>query len=371
MQPDFDVAIVGAGVVGLSCALACAEAGLSTVLIEQNAKPGQETSSRNSSVVHSGLYYATDSLKAQMTCSGNVALYTYCERFNVPYRKCGKIVVATSNMQISQLERLMKRGKENGVAGLQFLDKGDVKRLENEITATSGLYVPSTGIIDSNRFIWSLLARAEECHVTFAPVTRVHNIRIEDGYADIYTGEQESVRVRTWVNAAGHSALGLYASVFSEPRYHAGRFACGNYFAVIGAQKLFNHLIYPLPDESGLGIHITLDFDGNIRLGPDVEWKENFDLNVDETLNAKFVQAVSRYWPGITNYKIAPDYAGIRPKVFNPDGSAVKDFIIEEDKQQPSRGLHLLGIESPGLTASLMLADCIKGKIRKMLELYA
>jgi L-2-hydroxyglutarate oxidase LhgO len=362
---DVDCLVVGGGVVGLAIARALALAGRETLLVEQEARFGAGTSSRNSGVIHSGIYYPSDSLKARLCVRGRDLLYAYAKTRGVPHRRCGKLIVATSDGEIETLEGLKARAEANGVGDLEWLDQTRSTALEPDIAVRAALFSPSTGIMDVQAFVDALAADAVEAGAILAPGSRMNSARRANGcfLVRIQSGEESVVRCRFLVNAAG-----LYAPMVARTidgirmsRLPSAHFARGNYFAYSGPNR-FRHLVYPVPEPGGLGIHLTLDMTGGVRFGPDVEWIEGIDYRLDESRKQAFVASIRRYWPAIDTDRLRPDYAGIRPKIAPAD--VTTDFLVQTADEHGVEGLvNLLGIESPGLTSSLAIAEHVSALI--------
>ena len=354
-----DVIVIGAGVVGLAIARQLSLDGRDVLLLEQAESFGTGVSSRNSEVVHGGLYYGRHSLKARFCVTGRRMLRAYCVQRAVEVEQCGKIIVADQAVQVPQLLALKEQGERNGVNDLRLLSESDVRALEPEISCAAGLLSPSSGIVDSHQFMLALLgdAMAKGCTAVFhTPVT---SGRAANGRVVIVAGGDTAVGIEAWlvVNSAGLGARALASTISglnlsSIPPLHLAK---GNYFALSGKAP-FLHLVYPMPEPGGLGIHFTLDLAGAGRFGPDVEWIDSPDYDVDARRAQSFSKSIARYWPGIRPDMLHPAYAGIRPKVERPGGSGT-DFIIQGPAQHGCQGLiNLFGIESPGLTASLAIA---------------
>ncbi|OLP60083.1 FAD-dependent oxidoreductase [Xaviernesmea oryzae] len=364
---DCDAVVVGAGVVGLAIARRLALAGLETLVIEREGAIGMGTSSRNSEVIHAGLYYPPGSLKARLCREGRERLYAYCEARGVGARRVGKLVLAATADEVAKLEAIMATAKANGVNDLQRLTREEVAALEPALACHAAFLSPSTGIIDTHGLMLALQGDLEEAAGTVAFHAPVAEARPEDGGFTIVTGGADATEIRTrlLVNAAGHGAPRLAASIHGEPAAQAPRqwFAKGNYVSLIGRQP-FSRLVYPLPDAAGLGIHATLDLAGRCRFGPDVEWVEHEDdLEVSPTRLPIFEAAIRRYWPALPSGALQPDYAGIRPKLHGP-GSPMPDFRVDGPEMHGLSGLvQLFGIESPGLTSSLALADLVADRL--------
>lgn len=358
--------VIGAGVVGLACARALARRGIETLIVERHGAIGTETSSRNSEVIHAGLYYPAGSLKAQLCVAGRRQLYDFCATHGVDHRRCGKLIVATAPAQIARLEALQQQGEANGVDGLQMLDTAAARRLEPELECCGALLSPATGIIDSHGLMLALLGDAERAGAVLALRSPLRSATIS-AHGFVLSGGGWRLRAAIVINAAGLCASEVAASVhgFPRPLVPAIFPAKGNYFA-LHARAPFARLVYPLPEDGGLGVHLTLDLAGQARFGPDVEWLPSvppgeacaaFDPRVDPARAAAFATAIRRYWPALPEDALAPAYAGIRPKLSGPSATAA-DFLIQGPAEHGIDGLvNLFGIESPGLTSCLALAD--------------
>ena len=363
-----DAVVIGAGVIGLAIGRALALQGRETLVLEQYAAIGSVTSSRNSEVIHAGLYYPTGSLKARLCVAGRERLYAYCASHGIGHRRCGKLIVATEAGQREQLGRIHAQARANGVHDLQVLDAAQVLALEPALRAVAGLLSPSTGIIDSHAYMLALqgdLERAGGAVVLRSPVL---SIAAGGDGLHLAVGDADGTRLaaRCVVNAAGLWAPALAARTLGLAPEHrpTARYAKGNYCALVGRAP-FSHLVYPVPEAAGLGVHLTLDLAGQARFGPDVEWidpvsPDAIDYRVDEARLAAFEASIRRYWPGLPALALAPAYSGVRPKLAPVDGGAGagQDFVMQGPAEHGIDGLlNLYGIESPGLTASLALAD--------------
>jgi L-2-hydroxyglutarate oxidase LhgO len=359
---EVDAVVIGAGVVGLAVARALALAGRETIILERETTIGTGTSSRNSEVIHAGIYYPKDSLKARLCVAGRKALYAYCDAHGIPYRRCGKLIVATGDEQCGALERVFARARANGVEDVELLSRSQALELEPELSCTGALLSPSTGILDSHAFMLSLLGDAQANGAAIAFGSSVSGGRIEEhGLVIEVASEGEVTRLapRLLVNCAGLHAQSLAASIDGLPRetIPSLRYAKGNYFQLLGRAP-FTRLIYPVPETGGLGVHLTLDLGGQAKFGPDVEWTENLDYTVDAARGARFYAAIRTYWPGLRDDALVPGYAGIRPKL--PATPGVADFMIQGKDAHGIDGLiNLYGIESPGLTSSLAIGDYV------------
>ncbi len=358
-----DCVVIGAGVVGLAVARALAQAGREVLILEAEGAIGTGTSSRNSEVIHAGIYYPQGSLKARLCVAGRDALYAFCDSHGVPYRRCGKLIVATDTTQLAGLDQLQAHAAANGVADLQRLGAAEILALEPQLAAVAGLLSPSTGIVDSHALMLALQGDAEAAGALLAlhaPVARLEvlatGLRVEVG------GETPmSLHAASVVNCAGHGAPLIAAQTVGlapesvPPRY----FAKGSYFSLATATP-FRHLVYPLPEPGGLGVHLTLDMGGQARFGPDVEWIDGLDYQLDEHRAEGFYAAIRRYWPGLPDGALQPAYTGIRPKISGP-GEPAADFRIDGPTRHGVPGLvNLFGIESPGLTSALAIGDHVR-----------
>jgi L-2-hydroxyglutarate oxidase LhgO len=358
--PAVDVAVIGAGVVGLAVARALARAGREVVVLEAAGAIGTHSSSRNSEGVHAGLYYPDGSWKARLCAAGRRAMYAYCAERQVAHRRVGKLVVATSAAEVPALEALHAQATRNGVDDLAWLDAGQVRRLEPEVTAVAALHSPSTGILDSHGVMLALRGDLEEAGgrvIVRAPVLRGaiedHGIALEVGGA-----EPVRARCRAVVNSAGLSAPAVARTLDGLPpaSIPGQYFAKGHYFLLRGRSP-FSRLIYPLPVAGGLGVHVTLDLAGNARFGPDVTWVDAMDYAFDESRAALFYPAIRRYFPGLADGALEPGMTGIRPKLA-PAGGPAQDFVLQGADDHGVKGLvNLYGIESPGFTCALVIAE--------------
>jgi L-2-hydroxyglutarate oxidase LhgO len=361
-----DIVVVGAGVVGLAIARALARRGFETIVVEQHMRPGEETTSRNSGVIHSGIYYPTGSLKARLCVRGRQMLYEFCEQRGVAHRRCGKIIVADAP-QMPKLQALHQQAIANGVTDLALLSAAQVQELEPEVRCAAALLCPSTGIVDVHELLLTLIADLEAqggalvLQSKFAKAEATGEGMVVVAESD---GASSELRCRWLINCAGLSAPTLLRAVQGYPatRLREPHFAKGNYFACHGVRP-FRRLVYPMPNSAGLGIHATLDLDGTTRFGPDVEWVDRPDYRVDPARAESFYAAIREYWPTIPPDSLQPAYAGVRPKLVGP-GAAPADFEIEGPAQHGVAGLIcLLGIESPGLTSSLAIAERVAEQV--------
>jgi L-2-hydroxyglutarate oxidase LhgO len=355
-----DCVVAGAGVIGLAIARRLALAGREVVVLEAEGDIGTVTSSRNSEVIHAGIYYPRGSLMARFCVSGRQALYRYCAEHGVAHRNCGKLIVATSAEENERLASIAERAAANGVGDLKILGGVDARALEPALNCTGALLSPSTGIIDSHAYMLALHGDAEERGALFAFHAPLLEARAGGEYIALKVGGAAPMTIgcRLFVNAAGHHAPALAATIEAMPKAQIPQpfLAKGNYFSC-AARAPFSRLIYPVPVAGGLGVHLTLDMAGAARFGPDVEWIDSFDYAVDPARAELFYPAIRRYWPALPDGSLVPAYSGIRPKIV-PPSIATQDFVIQGPRDHGVAGLiNLFGIESPGLTSSLAIAD--------------
>jgi L-2-hydroxyglutarate oxidase LhgO len=362
-----DTVVIGAGVVGLAIARALALRGREVIVLEKNAAIGEETSSRNSEVIHAGLYYPAGSLKARLCTDGARRLYEFCEQRNVPYRRCGKLIVAVHAAQRPKLEALHAAAAANGVQ-LAWRSAAEMRELEPAVVAAGALWSAGTGIVDSHALMLALRGDLESAGGSVALRSRYLDA-VPDGATlrlGIDTGgERFDLNARTVINAGGLHAWRVAASLDAQTPLPPQRYAKGNYFVLSGASP-FTHLVYPLPEDGGLGVHATLDLAGRVRFGPDVEWlppgadADAIDYGVAPARAATFYRAVRGWWPELPDGALTPAYSGVRPKLTAP-GEPAADFIIAAAGGRGApRIVNLLGIESPGLTASLAIGEHVR-----------
>lgn len=371
---DYEIVIIGGGVIGLAIAAKLSHSSKSILLVERHASFGNETSSRNSEVIHAGIYYPPNSLKAELCSIGNRAIYDRCQKFRIPYKQTGKYIVAVTKDELEELEKIKLNANSIGAKEVDFAKIETLRKEEPNVIAEGALWSPMTGIVDSHVMMESFLAEAKENGVDIA---WRHNfegaVRIEGGYEITFStedGVEFPIKAEKVVNSAGLRS-DIVAREFGididEAQYRLN-YVKGNYFRIKSSKKhLVNHLIYPVPAKNmpGLGIHVTLDLNGEIRLGPDVEYMDDKeqDYSINENLASKFYDAASSYLKGLEPDDVYPDYSGIRPKL-QKKGEAVRDFVISEESSKGFPGLvNLIGIESPGLTCSIPIAE----KVAKML----
>lgn len=367
MKEHFDIIIIGAGVVGLAIAEAVATKNLRVAVLEKNDSFGRETSSRNSEVIHAGIYYPKDFLKSRLCLRGNRLLYDWCAKHQVAHKRIGKFIVAANDEECAQLEHIKVTAHENGVEQLDYISAGELKSAEPEVKAAGGLFSPATGIIDTHGLMRSLLASAAGNDAIITYRSEVTGIEF-DGRTwelEINCGEYR-VGTKTLINSAGLHAdsIAQMAGIDIDATGYRIRPCKGNYFTANPAPRI-HHLIYPVPlkNNVGLGIHATLDLSGRVRFGPDSCYLADGnidDFTVDESLKPAFHESIQKYLPGVSMDALSPDMSGIRPKVQGP-GDPMRDFIIREESGRGMPGLiNLVGIESPGLTAGLAIGDYVR-----------
>lgn len=362
-----DIIVVGAGVVGLAIARALAMAGREVVIVEADSAIGSHTSARNSEVIHAGLYSPATWWKTQLCIEGRRLLYPYCEAHGVAHRHCGKLVVATDSGQLPALERLARNAEANGVEGLRLIEGAEVRALEPALHAVAALHSTVTGIVDSHGFMLALLGEAQDHGAALALKSPLQAAQVvSDGFViDIGGAEPMRLHARCLVNSASLAASDVAAAVDGLALSHQRvTHRCkGNYFAMSGVRAPFSRLIYPMHDNAGLGVHLTLDLAGQGRFGPDTDWiaaHGAIDYRVDPARCEGFYAAIRRYWPGLPDGCLQPDYSGVRPKLSRA-GEAACDFAIDGPTVHGVPGLvNLFGIESPGLTAALALGERVR-----------
>ena len=356
-----DAVVIGAGVVGLAVGRALALAGREVMVLEREGAIGSGTSSRNSEVVHAGIYYATGSIKAQLCVEGRDRLYAYCGERGIAHRRCGKLIVAHTPSQVAALPALMDKARANGVHDVRRLSRDEARALEAQLDCEAAVLSPSTGIVDSHGLMLSLQGDLEHAGGMVACHTEVQAIQAHADGLDVATRDGTVLRARSVVNAAGLHACDLAGRTQGLDPVHVPRpwYAKGSYFTLSGRSP-FQHLIYPAPEPdrhlAGLGVHLTIDLGGQAKFGPDVQWTDDpDDLVVDPARGASFYAEVRRYWPGLPDGALQPGYAGMRPKISGPDEPAA-DFRIDGPGRHGVAGLvNLFGIESPGLTSCLAI----------------
>lgn len=356
--------MIGAGAVGLAIARGLARDGREVLVLEAADTFGPGASSRNSEVIHAGIYYPPSSLKARLCVEGRLRLYEFCSRFGIAHRRCGKLVVAATPAQLSRLEEIDAAARSNGVE-LAALDRAGARALEPQLACEAALHSPHTGILDSHAYLLALLGQAEAHGAACAYGSRVTRMELgSDAVSIAVNGGPATLLASLVVNAAGLDAPALARATegFPADRIPPSYLAKGSYFALAGPSP-FERLIYPLPKPGGLGVHLTLDLAGRARFGPDVEWIDTPNYAVDPQRAAIFYPAIRSYWPGLPDGALEPAYAGIRPKLCGP-GDPAADFRIDGPQVHGAPMVHLFGIESPGLTASLAIAEHVADLLR-------
>ncbi len=363
------VVVIGAGAVGLACARRFSLGGYETLVLESEPTFGSGVSARSSEVIHAGIYYPYGSLKARLCLEGREAIYKYCEARSVPHRQIGKWIVASDDGQLKQLATIRDSAHRNGCGEVDWVDTAQLKRQAPELKCAGALYSPRTGILDSHSFMQNLVADVESAGGTLAYRSPVSQIRIltNGGFKIQLDDDQRTTfDADVVINAAGLAAPQLAARIDGlNALVPQAAYAKGTYFAYSGRVP-FPHLVYPVPEKAGLGVHLTFDLNGHARFGPDVEWVGSPEYSIDITRRECFAELIRRYWPNVEPEKLKPAYAGVRPKLGSKE-SFEKDFVIQDVTVHRVPGLwNLLGIESPGLTASLALADHVFSTHRKM-----
>lgn len=357
--------VIGAGVVGLAVARALAMAGTEVLILDKEPSFGMETSARNSEVIHAGIYYPKGSLKAELCVAGRDMLYEYCQARRIDHKKCGKLIVACSKNDVTKLKEIKQKAEDNGVHDLALLSQDQVLEKEPALNAVAGLFSPSTGIIDSHSFMLSLLGDIENNGGMFVPKTKILGGRVVGGgfvlnLKDTKSAEIYEIKANMVVNSAGLHVTDFLKDLQGFPDNHIPRtyYAKGSYFS-LSTKTDFKHLVYPVPEVGGLGIHLTLDMEGRAKFGPNVEWIDEINYNMDAELADVFFESIKKYWPGVKKEALSPDYCGIRPKIA-PKGQ-VGDFVIQTQGDHGIKNMvNLFGIESPGLTASLAIAKHVE-----------
>jgi L-2-hydroxyglutarate oxidase LhgO len=352
--------VIGAGVIGLAVARRLAQAGREVIVLEAAEGIGTVTSSRNSEVIHAGIYYRAGSFMARMCVAGKRALYDYCADHGIPHRNCGKLIVATTSKETEKLQSIRAHAEANGVCDMQTLSGEAARALEPALNCDAALLSPSTGIIDSHAYMLSLRGDAEAAGAAFAFRTPLLRARAAAGKIELDAGGEApmALECRLLINAAGLDAPATARGIEGMPRelIPQAYLAKGNYFSC-SARAPFSRLIYPVPEPGGLGVHLTLDMAGQARFGPDVEWVDHIDYAVDPARAERFYPAIRKYWPTLPDGALMPSYSGIRPKIV-PPAIASQDFVIQGPRDHGVDGLiNLFGIESPGLTSSLAIAN--------------
>jgi len=370
-----DIAIIGAGIIGLAVAANVAAPRRHVYVLEKNPRFGMGNSGRSSEVIHGGIYYLPGSLKALTCVRGNAAIYELCDKYGINHARLGKLIVAVDDEEVRELEEMMGRGKENGMEGLRLLSGGEVKTLEPNVDAVAALLSPSTGIMDSHALMRYFAGRGQERGASFVYRAEVIGIEKEgDGYqlAIADNAGTSSLKSSLVINCAGLDSdrLAQMAGVDIASAGYKIHYCKGEYFQVAGSKsRLVSRLVYPLPEKktSGLGIHVTITLEGKMRLGPNARYVDNIDLTVDEANRVPFADSVRRFLPAIEAEDLEPDMAGIRPTLRGP-GEGFRDFIIAEESRRGLPGLiNLVGIESPGLTSAPAIGELVADMVKELL----
>ena len=366
MAFDVDCAVIGAGVVGLAIARALARQGHEVVILEAAEAIGTGVSSRNSEVIHAGIYFPADLWKTRLCVRGGRMLYGFCADYGVPHRRCGKLIVANGPAEEEALRILLARGKANGVDDLQWLAGPDARAREPALRASAAVLSPSTGIIDSHGFMVALLGDAERHGAVVSLLSPALGGRVERGRTLLMAGgaAPAELRCRNLINPAGLGAWALARAMtgFPADRIPPRYLGKGSYFSISGRSP-FDRLIYPMPIQGGLGVHLTIDLAGRTRFGPNVKWVSDEDYSVDPSEADAFYAAIRTYWPTLPDDALQPDYAGIRPKTQGPTDAGQDFAILGPAKHGLPGQIHLFGIESPGLTAALAIAELVTQRI--------
>jgi len=360
-----DTIVIGAGVIGLAIGRQLAQVGHEVIVLEANHSIGMETSSRNSGVIHSGIYYPPGSLKARCCVRGNQLIYAYCEQRHITHLRCGKLIVAVSTHQQDRLKALQLNAINSGVENLQWLNQAQTQKLEPDVRATAALLSPTSGVIDSHELMLALLADLEAANGTLVTHCKVLGGRVTNNGIElkVNNGDENTHLATNVINAAGHGAAGISRSISGFPSHHIPAVfpVRGHYYEHTGKLP-FSRLIYPLPESTGLGIHATIDLAGQGRFGPDAEYHDGVDYHFDESRKSSFIKAIRSWYPGLDESRLQPGFVGVRPKLQGP-GDHFADFKISGPDEHGVAGLiNLFGIDSPGLTACLTLAEEVARK---------
>ncbi|MFA5488962.1 MAG: NAD(P)/FAD-dependent oxidoreductase [Candidimonas sp.] len=370
MTHDIDCVVIGAGVIGLAAARELAMAGREVLLVESTPSIGNGASSRNSEVIHAGIYYPKGSLKAQYCVTGKEMLYRYCADRGVAHQRLGKLIVAATPEQTAKLAAIAARARENGVDDLYQITGAQARELEPALVCDAALVSPSTGIVDSHALMLALQGDAENHGAQCVFRTRLSHGKVlaSGGFELHFEGDEAMIlSAANLVNAAGLWAPQVAGSIEGLPAQHAPKayFCKGSYFT-LSSRSPFKRLIYPMPNEAGLGVHLTLDLGGQAKFGPDTEWVDSVDYTIDPARAQVFYAAVRQYWPDLPDDSLRPDYTGIRPKIVGPDEPAA-DFRISDEREHGIAGLvNLFGIESPGLTSCLAIGAAVRDSLNRL-----
>jgi len=365
-----DIVIIGAGIVGLAIATAVSKKGRTVIVVEKENSFGQGASSRNSEIIHSGIYYRQGSLKADLCIKGKNLIYSFCREQNIPFRKTGKLIVATDDSESEEIDGLFENGKANGVGDLRLLDKKEIKKIEPEVSGDSAIYSPSTGIVDTHQLMKRLQYLAENKGAVFAYGCEVRAIDKKPGLYNILVrdtdGEDLTLTTPIAINSAGiySDTIASMAGIDIDKSGYRIHYSKGEYFKVTNKKaKLLNSLIYPAPKSTSLGIHTVIDLQGEVKLGPSARYADSIDYNVDPTHRDEFYESTKTFLPFLNKEDLAPDTAGIRAKI-QREGEPEKDFVIKEESDKGLPGMiNLIGIESPGFTSSLAIAKYVENML--------
>ncbi|HEX4113485.1 MAG TPA: NAD(P)/FAD-dependent oxidoreductase [Stellaceae bacterium] len=363
MSDGVECVVIGAGVVGLAVARALARAGHEVLILESARQIGTETSSRNSEVIHAGLHYPNGSLKARFCVTGRDLLYAYCAEHGVPHRRLGKLTVACTEAEVASLGAIVRKAQGNGVTDLAWVDQAEARAMEPALVCLRAFHSPSTGIIDSHALMLAYLGDAEAAGASLAYRAPVLGGKVMPSGFRLEVGGDEAMRLecRVLINSAGLYAPSVARTVAGIPAATIPRdYYCRGVYFTLSGRAPFRRLVYPVPEHAGLGVHLTLDLAGQAKFGPDTEWIGGVDYTVDPRRGDKFYAAIRTYWPGLKDGALQPGYAGIRPKTV-PRGAPGQDFVVQGPQSHGVAGLiNLFGIESPGLTASLAIAEHVR-----------
>ncbi|PCI51026.1 MAG: FAD-dependent oxidoreductase [Moraxellaceae bacterium] len=368
MPEQVECVVIGAGVIGLAVARQLSQSGREVLILEREDQFGTQLSSRNSGVIHSGIYYPSHSLKASLCLQGNALLYRFCEQRKVNYSRYGKLIVATHESQLESLRQLQSLASINGVKGVAWLGRDAVSDLEPEVQCIAALHCASTGVVDVYELMLALLGDAERAGAVLSLGSEVNKISVENSQleVDVVSNGAITLRAKEVVNCSGLSAqrVALTCAALSSDMVPEVFYAKGNYYSYAGKSP-FQRLVYPMPNQEGLGIHATVDLGGQLRFGPDVEWVDEVDFKVNEACSERFINSIREYWPGVNPSALTPDFASIRPKTVGP-GANSGDFWVQVPADHGVAGLYnLYGIESPGLTSCMAIAEYTVQKMDK------
>ena len=362
---DIEVIVIGAGVVGLACGVELAKRGHEVLVVEREARAGEGVSSRNSGVIHAGLYYPPGSLKARVCVRGRDLLYEFCAAHGVPHRRCGKWVVAADESQLDTLRHYQQRAADNAVGDVHWVEAAELRRREPALGGVAALDVPQSGVVDVAEFVMALSARLQLHGGQLLTRCEVERVDCEDAGFAVSAGQDAPIRCRYLVNAAGLGAQSLARRMAGYPQHDVPplHYAAGHYYRIRGNKVPFDRLVYPLPGRSGLGVHLGFDAAGLPRFGPDVRFLASEDYRFDDSLRGQFAEAIREWWPALRDEDLLPDFVGIRPKLVGPE-TPTPDFVIQDAAQHGVPGLiQLFGIESPGLTSSLAIAEDVAQRL--------